>query len=268
MTLRQSLCRGLIAAAVSLLALPALAAPPTFDWSGLYFGVQGGLATPSFSATGTASADPLGSISVTQSYGGPSAGEIGVFAGFNFQNAGGLVFGGEADFNWVKLQGTSGPLFDLTLPSGTCTSGVSSSYICVGPVSTAVNWYGTVRGTVGQSFGQLLLYGTGGLAYGQVTSSVTGVWKVTTVVPDGPFFDQPTTAVRFGWAAGFGAALALNNYMTVKLEAMHVDLGERTIASGSGTVEPVPDDFVDYAAEVKDRAAFNTLRVGLAINLP
>ena len=267
MQLKQTLGQGFLVAAISLATVPALAGP-SFDWSGLYFGAQGGLATPSFSATGEASAGPLGSTSVTETYGGSSAGEIGVYAGFNFQNAGGLVFGGEADFNWVKLQGTSGPLFDLTLPFGTCTSGVSSSYICIGPVSTTVNWYGTVRGTIGQSFGQLLLYGTGGLAYGQVTSSVTGVWKVTTVIPDAVFFDAPTTSVRFGWAAGFGAALALNSHMTVKFEAMHVDLGERTIAAASGTVTSPGDDIVPYAAEVRDRAAFNTLRLGLAINLP
>jgi outer membrane immunogenic protein len=266
--MRKTLGVALLAAAASLGAMPASAAPPVFDWSGLYFGAQGGLATPTFSATGEASSGSLGSMTDTQSYGGPSAGEVGVFAGFNFQNAGGLVFGAEADFNWVKLAGTSGPLFDLTLPAGTCTSGVSSSYICIGPVSTAVNWYGTVRGTIGQSFGQLLLYGTGGLAYGQVTSSVTGVWKIATVVPSDPFFDVESTAVRFGWVAGFGAALALNNYVTVKFEGLHVDLGHRTIASGSGTVEPVPDTFVPYAASVKDRAAFNTLRIGLAINLP
>ena len=35
---------------------------------------------------------------------------------------------------------------------------------------------------------------TAGLAYGEVSSSVAGRWKITTVVPDEPFFDVEDSA--------------------------------------------------------------------------
>jgi outer membrane immunogenic protein len=191
---------------------------------------------------------------------------LGVFGGFNFQNSQGLILGGEADFNWTGLSGASGQVLELT-SSGSCadTSG-ASTFICVDSVQSEINWYGTARATLGQSFGRLLLYGTAGLAYGEVKSTPTGRWKITTVVPDANLFDVQDSEVRFGWSAGLGGALALSDRISLRLEWVHVDLGERTIAAASGSVQPQPNDTNPFAIAVKDKVGIDTIRVGLTLH--
>lgn len=141
---------GLLALTLtSALALPANAAdvyrgglkdgpPPVFvaapTWTGFYIGVNGGYG-------GTANDGPLS----------PSGGFGGGQIGYNWQGLFGYspwVLGIEADF-----QG----------------SGISDSIGYAGDyLQTSLNWFGTVRGRVGYSFGPALLYATGGFAYGEV----------------------------------------------------------------------------------------------------
>jgi len=141
--------RWAVATAAILFALPAVAQSPTVNWAGLYVGVQAGLGSSSFSATGYAAADSLvaGPLTVTQSFGGGGA-LAGVYGGFNFQNAQDFVLGGEADFNLTQLSAMSGQILDLHAGNGGCNN-TTSSYVCLGPVNSGVKWYGTVRGTFG-----------------------------------------------------------------------------------------------------------------------
>jgi outer membrane immunogenic protein len=256
-----------VVVAVIVAAFPAAAQSPNFDWAGPYIGGHLGGSLPNFSATGHAAADSLvaGPLTVTKSFGGDPAGLAGVYAGFNFQNEQGLVVGGEADFNWTRLSATSPDLLELySGVDGSCT--ISSSYICLGPVNSTVHWYGTARATVGHAINQLLLYGTAGIAYGEIESSVSGTWRIATQVPPNQFFDVSTSSVRLGWTAGLGAAIAIHDNVALRLEWNHVDLGERTIGEGAGSVSPCGGcEDVHYEASVKDRIAFDTLRIGLTI---
>jgi len=225
----------------------AQAAPPTYNWAGPYIGVQGGIADPLFSTTGNLDLGIFGKYSASQSYGnGSQAADVGVFGGYNFQTSQGLVFGGLADFNWSQMSATSDPLFAI----GRSCSG--RFYVCAGQTTTKVDWYGTVRGTVGQAIGQLLLYGTGGFAYGQVESTVAGTSSF------GPLFNVSSSDIRYGWTAGAGAALAINKSLSVRMEYDHVDLGSGTVASISHPVK----------ASIVDTAAFDTVTVGLAVRFP
>jgi outer membrane immunogenic protein len=101
------------------------------DWSGWYAGVNAG--------GGGTSSDGLVS---------PSGGFGGGQIGYNWQGAFGLgrnwVVGVEAD-----IQG----------------SGIDDS---VDGLKSSLNWFGTVRGRAGYSFGPTLVYATGGLAFGEV----------------------------------------------------------------------------------------------------
>ena len=66
-----------------------------------------------------------------------------------------------------------------------------------------VESFGTVRGRLGWAWDRLLLYGTGGFAYGIDNDS------------------------EIGWTAGGGVEYALGNNITVKLEGLYVDLDQK-----------------------------------------
>ncbi len=73
-------------------------------------------------------------------------------------------------------------------------------------------WFGTVRGRIGYAFNNILLYGTGGLAFGTLKGEVGG------------FSESHTTA---GWTAGVGAEYAINQNWSAKIEYLYVDLSEK-----------------------------------------
>ncbi len=70
-------------------------------------------------------------------------------------------------------------------------------------------WFGTVRGRVGYAFNNLLVYGTGGLAFGQLQANAFGM------------SESHTTA---GWTVGVGAEFALNRNWSAKVEYLYYDL--------------------------------------------
>jgi outer membrane immunogenic protein len=93
--------------------------------------------------------------------------------------------------------------------------------------SAKVDWFGTVRGRAGFVASNLLIYGTGGLAYGQV--------RANTALNDpsngfGPVsFAGSTTSTRTGWSAGAGVEYALTRNWRVGAEYLHVDLGTLSV---------------------------------------
>lgn len=246
---------ALRAAAIAVVvAVPASAFAQSPDfWSGAYLGAQGGFAQPSFVATGTLTYGSF-SGSVSKPYSGPTAHEAGVYTGYRWQTPQGIVFGGEADINWANLSATSAPLLSI----GACPWLACAN---LGSVHTNVDWYGTVRGTLGQAIGQLYLYGTGGLAYGNVSSATSS----NVVVLGSEIFSDSAhhSGVRVGWTAGAGAAIAINERVSVKLEYLHVDLGEKEIFRWSGKVGSK-----QLTKSVMDDVKFGTVRLGLTVRFP
>jgi len=85
-----------------------------------------------------------------------------------------------------------------------------------------IDWFGTLRGRVGWTHGRVLVYATGGLAYGHV--------KTDEVVNTIPFLTGVTTAASFsqtkiGWTAGAGVESHLFGNWTAKAEYLYMDLG-------------------------------------------
>lgn len=73
-------------------------------------------------------------------------------------------------------------------------------------------WFGTVRGRLGYAVNNVLLYGTGGLAFGTLKTEFGGV------------SESQTSA---GWTIGVGAEYAINQNWSAKIEYLYVDLGEK-----------------------------------------
>ena len=98
----------------------------------------------------------------------------------------------------------------------------------------------------------LLLYGTGGLAYGGVRNSAS---LALTPLGDGNYAGA-TSETRVGWTAGVGGEYAFANSWSVKLEYLYVDLG----TTGVQMTDPGrPNTFIDYGFRHRD----NIVRVGL-----
>ena len=115
------------------------------------------------------------------------------------------------------------------------------------PVTTAtLNWFGTVRGRVGVNLlsPQLLVYGTGGFAYGEVRRN--------------GWLNQNST-VQTGWTAGGGAEcmfIPLPNW-SVKLEYLYTQI------SGNGTTTGVFFNSGSGLNNTNNRTRFHTIRVGV-----
>lgn len=190
----------LLASALAVLPAAANAAPPAaFNWTGFYVGGTVGLIDQ-----GTTGTD-IGGLIISDGtkYGIDGMGVIGGgFVGFNFQT-GMWVFGVEADFSGTTLNTTLG-----VMPSPST-------------VSSQLDSLGTVRLRAGYVFQDVLLvYATGGLAYGHVKNSAS--------YEQDPFFTVSETLTKYGWTVGGGVDWAFTNHWIARVEVLYVDLGSST----------------------------------------
>lgn len=96
--------------------------------------------------------------------------------------------------------------------------------------TASIDWFGTVRGRLGVLVSpSLLVYGTAGLAYGEVKANTfqsnpnNGLGPVT--------FAGSTSETNFGWAAGVGIDYALTSNWRVGVEYLHIDLDSVSVTA-------------------------------------
>jgi outer membrane immunogenic protein len=230
--------------------------PPPFTWTGLYVGVNiggafgngdsqwtrenlhGALGTPIFSGVAWQRQTNLTGVT--------GGGQIG----YNYQFNPWLVVGVETDFQGASMKSNStgwGP--GATTPAAPIGLVLSRAYAGAGTVNSSVDWWGTVRGRVGVTpfMPNLMLYATGGFAYGQVNTnfnygSVRGLTGIAFIFPTavsaGAYGAAAYNNVKTGWTVGGGfeyAPLMFPNW-SFKLEYDYVDLGRTTLSTlGLGT---------------------------------
>jgi outer membrane immunogenic protein len=120
----------------------------------------------------------------------PSGFSGGVQGGYNWQS-GPLVFGVEGD---IQL------------------SGADDTFA---PWKFSNPWFGTVRGRVGYAFNNVLFYGTGGLAFGELQADTFGLTETHTNV---------------GWTLGVGTEVGIAQNWSAKIEYLYVDLASDNFA--------------------------------------
>jgi outer membrane immunogenic protein len=142
----------------------------------------------------------------------------GAHAGYNWQR-GSVVYGVEADISGTGLKST----MNTTLQS-----------IADPPpravTTSSVDWYGTVRGRLGWTSGSVMLYGTGGLAYGRTNLNST--------LTDPLFLEalnSQNSSVKAGWVAGVGIEYLLRPNLIASLGYQYVDLGRTSLTASSPT---------------------------------
>jgi outer membrane immunogenic protein len=116
----------------------------------------------------------------------PSGFAGGVQGGYNWQS-GAVVFGLEADIQ---------------------ASGANDTFA---PWKFSNPWFGTVRGRVGYALNNVLFYGTGGLAFGELRAEAAAL------------SESHSSA---GWTVGAGAEMGLAQNWTAKIEYLYVDLSD------------------------------------------
>jgi outer membrane immunogenic protein len=115
-------------------------------------------------------------------------------------------------------------------------------------VSKSLNWFGTVRGRVGVTARpDLLVYASGGFAYGDVTRSVTPSWS------------GGLGSIQTGWTAGAGVEWMFLPNWSAKAEYLYSDI------SGGGGYGYWPG--AGYAGvglnSVNNHSRWNTVRLGV-----
>jgi len=197
-----------------------------WTWTGLYIGGNVGRSTGKLD-TDTLYSDNLGNPLLATStafkhYGGIGGGQVG----YNWQ-AGRAVAGLETDVVFAHQRTTDAP----ACPGAVCNPAITlMGFDAPVPVVHEHNldWFGTVRARLGAAVTpDMLLYGTGGLAYGEVEHQGTiygaGIDINGNIVPAANTFSN--RSLREGWTAGGGLEAHLGGNWTGRVEYLHVDLG-------------------------------------------
>ena len=217
------------ASAADLAARPYTKAPvmvdPGYNWSGFYIGGNVGYSwgreRTDGNLTGTQNvsvfrtAGPTLISSVTTAAAVPLSGR---------GNMDGFIGGGQIGYNWQSSRWLFGLEADFQGSDERATADVCTVAGC--PLGSSIltanyklDWFGTARGRVGfLATDRVLLYATGGLAYGHLTANA-------------PLVPLSWGSTRAGWTAGAGAEAAIDRNWSVKLEYLYMDLGN---IGGSG----------------------------------
>ena len=182
--------------------VPPAAYVETNSWTGFYAGINGGYGWNSGGNSIGYNDGGAGYIQGTDQSGAPQpqGGFGGGQIGYNFQS-GSFVFGVETDFQGGKI---SDRVTGLTVNGNDFTSRES------------IDWFGTARGRIGYAFGRVLVYGTGGVAYGDVR--------------EGAFVTNGVNAVSFGnnsaqigWVAGGGVEFKITPSWSLRGEYQYIN---------------------------------------------
>jgi outer membrane immunogenic protein len=185
-------------------------------WTGFYIGGNGGYgwdtASHNIAFTQTDIFNAPVSFNVRDSL--KLDGAIGgAQVGYNAQISR-LVLGVEADIQASGQNGTS-------RSNGTITSSPTDPATVTD--NRKLNWFATVRERIGLTFGNLLVYGTGGVAYGEV--AIKGNVQPGSVFQTNAPIVWNHSADKVGWVAGAGVENQITPHWSWKVEYLFMDLG-------------------------------------------
>jgi outer membrane immunogenic protein len=214
---------------------PVPAAVPAYGWTGFYLGGNIGY------SWGNADTDfDAGPVTVFE---GPT---IPGFVMSESVKTEGIIGGGQIGYNsrfsanWVAglevdIEGSgerasrsfSNPFFfDRPLLRGAAVTEYEAE----------IPWIGTARGRIGYAWDRVMLYVTGGLAYGEVKLQGTHTVRASGALK--PFISSALAdcQVNTGWTVGAGVEAALVGNWTWKTEYLYVDLGSLDTPPGNPAV--------------------------------
>jgi outer membrane immunogenic protein len=156
-------------------------AAPVFTWTGFYAGVNAGY--------GWNTSDDDVVINGTAYGVDDEGGFVGGQIGYNYQ-IGSFVLGLETDIQYADISG------DSNIP------GLNSD-------DDDDNWFRTVCARAGYALDRVLIYATGGQAYGKISNG---------------FSNSDDTSV--GWTLGAGVKYAFTDTLSVRFEGLYIHLDQ------------------------------------------
>ena len=246
---------------------PIAAPVAVYNWSGFYIGGNAGY---SWGRATTSQSDVTTTTSVTQCFRDPTTPPLtgplativcapntgtvfpivtgpttAAAATSSRANVDGFVGGGQIGYNYqfdrqwligleadIQYSGQRGSQTDCSIAG--CPLGSA-----FGSASHNLKWFGTARGRLGWlATDRILLYATGGLAYGQIDSGyVSGIAGVA-------FLPVNTSTWRAGWTVGGGIEGVLTDRWTVKAEYLYADYGSYGATLGTSAAVTTVGPFV------------------------
>ena len=195
-----ALAAFLAASAAGAADISVPAAPPSpavVDWSGFYFGAEGGY--------GWLAGEIPETVFTAGKTEAASGGTAGVFFGYDHQLDNRMVIGieGAYSYNWNDNDYViSSPLPILNGQS----------------VSFGTEWRASVEGRLGYAWGKALVYASGGFA----STRLEGSFSLT-----GQGYDD----VLNGWTAGLGVDYAFNEHVFGRLKVRYSDYGNTDLVT-------------------------------------
>ena len=230
--------------ATAAIATPALAAdvvyqePPapapvsiepvtqTTTWTGLYVGAQAGVAF--------GNSDNGASFNTSNGTGGS-----GIFNGDDSNS--GFIGGGTIGYDYQMGNFVVGALADINYidasESRSYTTGLGNTFT----TNSDINYLGTVRAKLGYAMDNVLVYGTGGLAYAGLDNSMTSPSNTSGEFA-GYSFNQSSDDNDVGYTVGAGVDFMATQNISFGVEYLYTNLGSNdqtitgTSANGLNTV--------------------------------
>lgn len=246
-------------------------------WTGLYAGLNAGGAWSNSSSTSTTTYPGFinPNLTVSGKTYSPAAAWIasrtlatgysgfigGGQIGYNWQVHQSAVVGAEADIQGIAGSGFRTGTYQLAPRANTGDN-------VFGMVSTSrnISYLGTIRGKIGYLvIPKLLVYGTGGLAYGGVASNISISGAALPATGGSPFTTNGSYSEnRTGWTVGGGAEWMFLKDWSAKAEYLYYDLGNLSYVPSpmvslraNGAV-----NFVNWS-RVQTRFNGNVARIGI-----
>jgi outer membrane immunogenic protein len=232
---------ALVAASPAIAADMPVKAPvvAAYDWTGWYAGGNVGYSWGRASSEASF-LDLFGGSHLLSNSLLPEGLIGGAQLGYNWQYDNRWVFGLEADFQGSAERDRSSIGY-VDFEGGIYTQAVDAKIL----------WFGTVRGRAGVLLNPtIMLYGTGGLAYGKTS------FALTVTDAGGGVSAVGDSKTKLGWTLGAGieGAIATSRDWTWKLEYLYIDLG-----SLSGAGSDINGNPYSWNAKFSD----NILRIGV-----
>jgi len=168
-------------------------------------------------------------------------------AGWNYQDESNVILGVEADVQGTTFGGAGSYISGATEQAGYVDKEengsleslvLNRSAVGTGKVSAGTNWMGTFRARLGYAIlDNVMIYGTGGLAYGNVYASAThynssNISRQDAVgVTTWNYMNSPSVSsanysgFKAGWAAGGGVEWLFADNWSARAEGMYYNLG-------------------------------------------